>query len=330
MNRILHSISFILVFGLAACERPAPEAVPERSAEAAQNTVEAVIDEDNKGLILVTGATGTQGGAVARELLKRGYSVRGLTRDPESERAQALAELGATMVQGDFSDPASLAAAMQGVDGVFGVTLFWQYGYDAEVEMGEQLIDAARIAGVDRFVLTSVASADQATGIPHFESKWEVEQYLHNSDLDWTIIRPVEFMENWYYSVDNFRQGRLIDPRDPESSHQWIAASDIGFFVGEAFDNPDQWIGLTQEIAGDELTLAELQAALSDAFGQPFEYIQPGWEEYGARTSEEFALMYEWFENEGYSVDVAALRARYPNLISVAEFLPEMAGIPAE
>jgi uncharacterized protein YbjT (DUF2867 family) len=175
-----------------------------------------------------------------------------------------------------------------------------------------------------------VASADQSTGLPHFDSKWEVEQYLQDSDLDWAIIRPVEFMENWYYSLDNFRQGKLIDPRDPESSHQWIAARDIGFFVGEAFDNPEQWTGLTQEVAGDEMTLVQLQAVLSEAFGREFEYIQPGWEDYGAQTSEEFSVMYRWFQDEGYEVDVPALRARYPNLQTAAEFLTEMANTPGD
>ena len=285
---------------------------------------------DGKGVILVTGATGTQGGAVARELLERGYSVRGLTRNPGSKAAQALSDLGATLVQGDFDDPASLAAAMEGVDGVFAVTLFWQVGYDAEVAQGKRLIDEASKVGVEHFVLTSVASADAGTGIPHFESKWEVEQYLHDSDLDWTIVRPVEFMDNWGWSADNFRQGKLIDPRDPESSHQWIAADDIGFFVGEAFDNPEQWIGLTQEIAGDELTLAELQATLSEVYGRQFEYIQPSWADFEAQAGEEVTMMVRWFEDEGYQVDVPALRARYPSLTTAAEFLSELASTPSD
>jgi uncharacterized protein YbjT (DUF2867 family) len=287
--------------------------------------VEQAVVPDSAPVILVTGATGTQGGAVARELLQRGYTVRGLTRKPESDKAQALTALGATMVAGDYDDPASLAAAMDGVDGVFAVTLFWHGGYDAEVEHGKRLIDEATKAGVGHFVLTSVASADSGTGIPHFESKWEVEQYLHASDLTWTIIRPVEFMDNWGWSLEDFSEGKLIDPRDPGSRHQWIAARDIGFFVSEAFDHPVEWAGMTQEIAGDELTLVELQGVLTEAFGSEFEYIQPSWEAFENGAGEEITDMIRWFEEEGYSVEVEALRARYPNLQTAAEFLSELA-----
>lgn len=323
LNRILTAISPVLLIGLAACDRPPPEAVPERAAEVAPHTTEDFLGSER--VILVTGATGTQGGAVVRELLSRAHIVHGLTRDPESEEARALAALGAKMVKGDFDDSASLRAAMEGVDGVFGVTLFWQEGYDAEVEQGKRLIDVAKEVEVDHFVLTSVAGADDETGIPHFESKWEVEQHLRASGLDWTVIRPVEFMDNWRWSLENFLDGRLVDPREPDSSHQWIAARDIGFFAAEAFGNPDEWVGVTEEIAGDELTLAELQGALEEAFGHPFEHVQPSWEEFEAQVGEEVAIMYQWFDEEGYNVDVAALREQYPDLQTAAEFLSELA-----
>jgi len=327
------SILLVLCLGLVACDRSTPELEtgPVAQSEPSAETINEAIngaegpDDDERATILVTGSTGTQGGAVARELLKRGYSVRGLTRNTESEEARALAALGAEMVQGDYDDVASIASAMDGADGVFAVTLFWHGGYDAEVDQGKMLIDEAIKADIGHFVLTSVAGADDNSGIPHFESKWEVEQYLHDARLNWTIIRPVEFMDNWGWSLETFSQGRLVDPRDPETSHQWIAASDIGFFVAEAFDNPADWIGITQEIAGDQLTLAELQAALASAFGHEFTYVQPSWEEFEAQSGEEIAQMVRWFEDEGYSVDIAALRARYSNLKTVPDFLAELA-----
>lgn len=305
------------VFLLAACGQSDPVAAP--SAEPAN-------DADGPKLILVTGATGTQGGAVARELLRRGYKVRGLTRDTQSDSARVLATMGAELVSGNYDDPASVAAAMEGVDGVFAVTLFWPYGYDAEVAQGMMLVDEAVKAGVGHFVLTSVAGADDALGIPHFQSKWEVEQYLHQSPLNWTVVRPVEFMDNWQWSRDRFYEGQLVDPRAAESSHQWIAAEDIGFFVGEAFDDADDWIGVTEEIAGDSLTIEELRQALSVAFGREFVHIQPSWEEFEEQVGEEMRIMYQWFEEEGYAVDITALRERYPNLQTVAEYLSLMAG----
>jgi uncharacterized protein YbjT (DUF2867 family) len=328
--RRLFLLSIILGIGLTACDRPAPEAESGELVQAENNAetpaeVQTEAQADAPLTILVTGATGTQGGAVARELLKRGYHVRGLTRDTESEKAQALTRLGVTMVEGDYGYPPSLTAAMKGVYGVFAVTLFWHGGYDAEVEHGKRLIDEAIKAQVSHFVLTSVAAADAGSGIPHFESKWEVEQYLHTTDLNWTIIRPVEFMDNWGWQLENYSQGRLVDPRQPDSSHQWIASRDIGFFVAEAFDHPAEWTGITKEIAGDQLTLAQLQAVQSEVFGLEIRYVQPSWEDFEADIGEEITQMYRWFENEGYSVDIEALRAQYPDLQTASEFLTEMA-----
>ena len=315
---------FALFLGLSACDRPVP-GDSQAEAPAVSTTQDVATQSENRRVILVTGATGTQGGAVARELLDRGYAVRGLTRDPESAAARALAELGADMVQGDFDDTPSLQAAMDGIDGLFLVTLFWNVGYEREVEQGKRLIDLAQEQEVPFLVLTSVAGADAGSGIPHFESKWEVEQYLHASGLDWSIVRPVEFMDNWRWSAEAFASGRLADPRDPDSSHQWIAARDIGFFVGEAFDNPGKWSGKTLEIAGDELTLRELQSALEQAYGHEFRYIRTPWETFEVQAGEELASMYRWFEEQGYAVDVEGLRSRYPGLTTVAEYLAELA-----
>mgnify|MGYP001823746802 CR=1 FL=1 len=336
-NRLIFLMAASFAMVLGACDRPVSEETPERLAEAATtqglesqaDSSTAMAGAETK-MILVAGATGTQGGAVARELLNRGYRVRAFTRNPDSTRAQALTELGAELVQGNFNDAESIATAMDGAYGVFAVTLFWSEGYDGEVEQGERLIDEAVKAGVEHFVLTSVAGADQSTGIPHFDSKWEVEQYLHQSSLNWTIVRPVEFMDNWHWSVEQFTAGRLVDPRSPDSSHQWIAASDIGFFVAEAFDTPGHWIGLTQEIAGDQHTVGELAGLLSEAFGKDISHEQIAWEAYESEAGEEVTIMYRWFEDDGSSVDIAALRERYTELVTVKDFLAGLVATPSE
>ena len=272
-------------------------------------------------IVLVTGATGTQGGAVARELLARGYTVRGLTRNTGSDRARSMTELGVEMVQGDFDDAASLSAAMSGVHGVFAVTNTWEHGYEGEVRHGRQLVDAALDAGVSHFVFTSVASADGGTGIPHFESKGEIEAYVRISGIDYSIVRPVEFMDNLRYFRDGVLAGAYFDPRDSGKRHQWIAASDIGFFVGEAFDKPHEWMGKTVEIAGDELTLAELVALLSQVSGVDVQYEQVKWSDYEDRAGHEMTVMLRWFDEVGYDVDIPALRARYPGLLTYEQFL---------
>ena len=317
-NCFVFIVAASIAMALGGCDRPVSGQAPKPTAEAEPK------------IVLVTGATGTQGGAVARELLERGYQVRALTRSPETKRARALSQLGAKLVQGDFNDAESIAAAMDGVYGVFAVTLFWIDGYDGEVNQGKRLIDSAVRSGVKHFVLTSVAGADQSTGIPHFESKWEVEQYLHQSGLNWSIVRPVEFMDNWLGSLEQFKEGRFMDPRSPESSHQWIAASDIGFFVAEAFDNPVQWFSVTKEIAGDQLTIGALAGLLSEVFGKDITHELVTWEAFESDAGEEMTIMYRWFESDGYAVDLAKLRERYPGLVTARKFLAELAAPAGE
>lgn len=272
-------------------------------------------------IILVTGATGTQGGAVARELLQRGYEVRGLTRNPASERARVLADLGVTMVKGDYEDAPSLAAAMAGVHGVFAVTDWGEHGTDREVLHGRQLIEAATRAGVSHFVFTSVAEAESGTGIPHFDSKFDIEKILYDSGLPYSIVRPVEFMNNIHFSKDRILGGVLADPRDPDRRHQWIAARDIGFFVGEMFDHPDRWLGQAINIAGDEMTIGEYADLLGECLGVDVQYRQMGWEEFEAALGDEMTQMYRWFDSPGYQVDIRALREKYPNLTTMEDYL---------
>jgi uncharacterized protein YbjT (DUF2867 family) len=288
---------------------------------ACSDTAEQANYAQNSKTILVTGATGTQGGAVAKELLKRGYKVRGLTRNPESERAQSMAALGVEMVQGDFDDAASLAAAMDGAYGVFAVTNFWEHGYVTEIAHGEQLIDAALAAGVQHFVFTSVAGGDTYTGIPHFDSKGEIEVYLRDSGLGYSIVRPVEFMDNIAYNRKQIMSGTYFDPRDTGKSHQWIAASDIGFFVGTALDSPKEWLGKELDIAGDQLTLAEYVDMLSVTTGVDVHHQQISWNSFEKNAGEEMTIMLRWFDETGYSVDIEALRDQYPDLLTYEQYM---------
>ncbi len=278
-------------------------------------------EDHSSKLILVVGATGQQGGAVARELLSRGYQVRGLTRNPESERAQAVADLGATMVQGDLGDRASLDRAVAGAYGVYAMTDFWEHGYKGEVQHGKNIADAAGAAGVQHIVYSSVASADKNTGIPHFESKYRVEIYLHELELPVTIVRPVSFMENWFYVRDALLQGVLEDPRKPDSKDTYVAVGDIGRFVAEAFDNPKDWIGVTRAVAGDQMTLTEAAEVFEHVLDRPVKYRQVTWEDYEAAAGAEMTAMLRWFEEAGYETDLAALREEFPWLLTLEEYL---------
>ena len=304
----------LLLFPVAACERNSELDTP------AKKTVESTNPDK---LILVSGVTGRQGGAVARELLSRGYPVRGLTRNPDSERAQQLAGLGIEMVKGDFDDVDSLNSATQGVYGVFSVQNFWEHGKEGEIRQGSNLADAAKQAGVSHFVYTSVANADKNTGIPHFDSKYEIEKYIQSIQLPYTIIRPVSFMENWEYSRADIVNGIIYGPLSPGTRHQHITVKDIGRFAAEAFDNPAEWLGISIDIAGDEHTQREIAGLFSRVTGKEVSYVQVPWDEFEELQGEEMTIMEKWFEDVGYSVDVDDLRSRYPWLTSLEQYLME-------
>jgi len=287
----------------------APEHVAGPAARATSRTV------------LVAGATGRQGGAVARALLERGYQVRGLTRDPDSERARVLAESGMEMVRGDFEDPASLDAALVGAYGAFSVQNFWDYDYESEVRQGKHFADAARRAGVAHFVYSSVAAAERNTGIPHFDSKFEIEQHIRAIGLPFTILRPVSFMENWEYQRDEILAGVLRAPQTPDSRHQQIAVRDIGYFAAEAFDHPDQWLGRALDIAGDQFTKQEIAGIFSRVIGRDVKYQQVPWAVFEAEQGPEMTIMERWFQETGYDADVDRLRADHPHLLTLEQYL---------
>src|SRR5882724_1199296 len=147
--------------------------------------------------IVVTGATGKQGGAVARRLLEHGHKVRAVTRDGNSGQAKRLASAGATIITAALEDTASIAKALEGATSLFAMTTPSE-GTDAETRQGIAATNAAKAAGV-HLVFTSVASANRQTGIPHFDSKYEVEKHIAKVGVRATIPAPVAFRENLYF-----------------------------------------------------------------------------------------------------------------------------------
>ena len=261
--------------------------------------------------ILVTGATGQQGGAVARSLLSQGQRVRALTRTPA--KAEALKKQGAEVVVGDLTDRASLDAALRGVKKVFLVTMMLEAGLEAEVKQGITMADAAKAAGVEHLVYTSVGSADKQTGIPHFETKWKVEQYIKTLGLPATILRPVFFMENFGapWMLPAIQQGKLVLPVRPDRPLQMIALQDIGAFGAAAFLRPKEFIGQAIDLAGDELTFPGALSILSASLGKPIQYEQLPDEQSEKTWGHDFAAMFRWFNAVGYSVNIPALEQRW-------------------
>lgn len=280
----------------------------------------------NEHTILVSGATGQQGGAVARHLLKRGFNVRALTRHPDREPAQELKQQGAEIVKGDFENRNSLDRALSGAYGAFSVQDFMAAGVQAETQWGKAFADAAKDAGVKHFVYSSVDGAERESGIPHFESKWKIEQYVRHIGLPNTILRPTAFMDNWttfFRNTIDTENGTLVQPLSADTPLQEIAVTDIGAFAAIAFSNPDQWLGSAIPLAGDEKTMEERTEIFSDIFETDLNYIQVPWERFQEQAGEDLTLMMRWFENEGYEANIDSLRKIYPNLKRFQPFLQE-------
>ena len=261
---------------------------------------------DKSKIILVTGATGNQGGAVARELLSAGYKVRVMTRKPESEKAKKLSDLGAEVVKGDFDDLDSVRDAVKGAWGVFAMQNTWEAGVEKEEEQGKNFARIAREAGVQHYVYTSVASSDRKTGIPHFENKYRVEQAVKDLRFpSYTILRPVFFMENWLtpWFKPAIDEGNLTIAIKPETKLQMVTVGDVGKYGLWAFRDHEKLNGRVIEIAGDELTMPETVEAINSSNGKKVEFLQVPIEEV-RKMSDDFALMLEWFDRVGYDADI--------------------------
>ncbi|HVK73880.1 MAG TPA: NmrA/HSCARG family protein [Kofleriaceae bacterium] len=260
--------------------------------------------------VLITGATGQQGGAVARELLERGQAVRALTRRPDGDAARELQRLGATIVAGDLDDATSLVQALTGVWGVWAVQNTWEAGVEKEEEQGKRLAKLAREQGVAHFVYSSVGSAHRRTGIPHFDNKWRIEETVRSLGFpSHVILRPVFFMENllspWALQGD-----KLAAAIQPTTKLQMIAVADIGQMGALAFTRSSELAGQQLDLAGDAVTLPEAAAILSDALGRTIELQQLPIEAV-RRQSEDTARMFEWFDRVGYDADVQGVQQRY-------------------
>ena len=272
-------------------------------------------------LILVIGATGNQGGAVARHLLQRGkFNVRALVRDENKPTAQALQQAGAELVKGDLNDRASHDRAFQGVYGVFSVQDF-KDGAATEIRQGKSLADAAKGADIQHFVYSSVGSAERNTGIPHFDSKFQVEEYIRSIELPYTILRPVFFFYNYNGMRSMVENGTLFQPLSPETKLQQLSEEDYGAMVAEVFDRSADFMHREIEVASVEMTMPEIAAAFSHVLGQPVNYQQIPFAAFEQQAGEEVTIMYRWFENVGYKADFAQLKRDFPALTNFESYL---------
>jgi uncharacterized protein YbjT (DUF2867 family) len=278
--------------------------------------------------ILVTGATGQQGGATVEALLASasGWKVIALSRKPQAAAARTLAARGVQVVRGDMTDRASLREAMKGVYGVYSVQANATAGVEGETRQGKLVADVAAECGVTHLVYSSVGGAERSSGVPHFESKWAIEEHIRKRGLAATILRPATFMDN--LAKGPMRTGMLSMMKTfvPDTKPlQLIAVRDIGAFAAMAFDRPQQFVGEAIELAGDTLTRPQIITILKNAGLSPaISWHVPT--VLTRRMPEDLRLMFNWFAKHGYQADIPKLRARRPELLTLAAWSKLRAG----
>ena len=276
----------------------------------------------------VVGATGQQGGAVTQSVLRQGHKVRALVREAKqhSEKAQALKEQGVELVLGDMTDQARLEQSMNGVDGVFAMTTFFEAGLDVEVQQGKVIAEAAKKANVPHLVYSSVGSAHRNTRVPHFESKWKVEEHIRQLGIPATILRPTFFMDNFATLMrEGILQGNLTVPMHAGNKLQMVAVTDIGTFGAAALVRPKEFMGKGIELAGDDLTMEDVAAQFSQTLNRPVVFTSLPDDQAEGAMGHDMAAMFKWFNEVGYCGDIQDLRARFGiPLTSFSEYLGQV------
>jgi uncharacterized protein YbjT (DUF2867 family) len=266
--------------------------------------------------VLVSGATGQQGGALARMLLKKGHSVRAFVRRPASPEARELEHLGAELAEGNFEEPSTIEDAAKGMDAVFVVATPFEAGTEVETRHGIAAADAARAAGVSHLVYSSVAGANQDTGIPHFDSKRKVEEYIEGLGVPYTIVAPVYFMDNLLapWTLPQLKEGRFSMALPSSRPLQQIALSDIAAFTGVVLESREEFVDQRVDIASDELSGRQVAETLTRVTGHEVHYVELPLEQVRQAMGEDGARMFEWFDQVGYSADIEGLRREHPEV----------------
>jgi len=262
--------------------------------------------------VVVIGATGTQGGAVINRLIEAdGWQIRAVSRDGTGEKARVLTNRGVEVRQADMDDSASLDAVMDGADRLFFVPIVGGEGPPSEIARGVAVADAAARAGVAHVVFSGVSGGNREIGVPNFQSKGTIEEHLKSTGLHHTVLRPVSFMENFNRNRDSILGGQISGVLNPEKAQQYISVRDIAAFTVAALEDPGRFDGEAFDLAGDELRMPDLAALFARMLGRTVEYNHIPSGEPRSTMPQPMLVMNDFFEREGYGVDIDVLKARW-------------------
>lgn len=227
---------------------------------------------ENTKQIFVTGVTGNQGSAVTGYLLNQGYEIIGLTRNANSEKAQHLKKQGVKIIEGNLNNPSTYQSEIIKSDAIF----FFQalQNKKSEIKQGKLFLDTVISTGRKHLVYSSVLGADLNTGIPHFESKYVIEKFIKSSNINYTILRPASFYENFLHPqvANRIKKGKYVSPLNNTCKQQMIGVDDIGKIAAQVISNPKIYLNKTLSIATDEYQIAELLDLFSEAIKKPVKY----------------------------------------------------------
>jgi len=275
--------------------------------------------------IFVTGVTGHQGGAVARSLINAGFKVKGLTRNASSLAAQILKKLHIEIVQGDLNDPDTFRNHIRGAYGIFTV-LSYDNGVTKEIRQGVDMANLARQYEIKHFLYSSVIGADLNTGIPHWESKFKIENHIKQINIPYTIIRPVSLFENFLIPQVKSRiiKGKLPSPVNKDVTQQFISSRDIGEITAAIFMDPGKYWGKTVTIAAEQMDMKQVAVTFSEALGKEIKYQKLPMLITRLVMGKDLFKMFKWVnENDAvFLKDLDAFRKEYPNLTGLKEWIP--------
>ncbi len=274
--------------------------------------------------IFVTGATGNQGSSVVTSLLKNGFKVKALTRDIDAPKAKNLHNKNIVVVKGDLDDLNSYRDHLEGIDGIFSVQTF-ENGIDKEIKQGIDLANLAKEYGINHFIYSSVCGADLKTGIPHFDSKFVIENHIKQLNLPYTIIRPVSFFENFLIPDVKSRilKGKLASPFNKNKKLQMISTIDIGEISANIFLNKDKYLGKTITIASEEMNMQEVASIFSEQFGKIIKYQNLPLIIVRLIMGKNLYKMFKWFNHNDaiFIKDLASFKNEYPNQITLSQWI---------
>jgi len=272
----------------------------------------------------VTGATGNQGGATASQLAQSGHKVKALVRNFKSPKLSSLRHENIELIHGDLNEPVTYRDHLKNVDGVFAVLVFDE-GVSKEVSQGKALISAAKDNGVKHFVYSSVLGADDESGIPHWESKNEIENVLRASQLPYTIIRPAALYQNFLIPDVRNRiiKGKLVYPVSKDTVQQFIGSEDVAKIAAAVFNDHDKYVGRTFTVAAEQMDMNTAARTFTESLGRSIKFSKLPGIITRIFMGKDLYKMFNYIQTHDvcYVKDLPAMKAEFPFMSSLRQWI---------